>query len=299
MRWGKKSKLIVVMLFLFFISLQFIWAGEQTTRGEVVSLFKSVQIPSDTMVRGNVVSIFGDVEMKGEVTGDVVAIFGRINVEGIVQKDVISILGGITVGPKAIINGSTVAVLGYGIDHQGGMIRKDTISVIGIAPKNMAPMGMFLVILFVLMLLKQVFAFIISAAAVLLLPERFNRMAHNIQLNAGKKVLIGLLVYLSVFVIGSILILTVIGVPLLMLLIPALIILEILGNTTAKVALGRIIAGKLGKKWTILMELLIGTFIYILLKISIIGNIFTFAFKLTGLGEVIDSRFGEGNKKDA
>ncbi|MBM7615425.1 hypothetical protein [Alkaliphilus hydrothermalis] len=294
MERSRFRKIIILSFVFILLTTAAAMAVGVNTRGEVVSFFREINIPANTQVRGSVVSIFGDVDIQGNVMGDTVAIFGRINVDGKVYGDTISVFGGITVGSSGEISGDGVAVLGYGI-HNYGAIRGQEVSVLGFAPVGVPPLSMLFMILLFFILIKQLFAFGFSVVAVLIFKERFDCMATGVHQESGKKFFIGLLVVFGTFVGMAVLAMTVIGAPLIVLLIPALSILEFLGNTVAKIAIGRKIAQRLQRQWSVMMELLMGTLIYVLLEATLIGKVFTLIFKFIGIGEIVDSRLGDGS----
>lgn len=277
------------------LSTSLVFSFNQVTRGEIVSFFREVRIPSDTVVNDDVVSLFGDVLIQGNVKGDVITIFGKARIEGEVEGDVVSILGGITVASMGRINGGAIAILGHGIDNNG-LIRQEEYSILGFAPSGWSASSMLFFLFLILTFFKQLLAFGMSLIAVLLFNDRFDRMAFGANEDTGKKLLVGLLVYFGSFIGVAILVMTVIGAPLILLLLPAILLLGFLGNTTIKVALGRKIALHFNKKWNIVMELLTGALIFGLLEVTLIGNLITFALKFIGIGELIDSHFGERKK---
>lgn len=289
------KKILYVSLIMILLSSSLVFAYNQ--RGDINSFFKEIDIPESTIVDGNVVSFFGNISVQGKVQGDVVAFFGKIHVEGAVSGDTVSIFGGITVEETGIVDGDAVAVLGYGLDNMG-TIRQEEINILGFFSKNVSIARMIFSLIFFLILSKQFFALVISLVTVMLFNERFDRMATGAQQEVGKKLLVGLLVYFGSFIGFAILVMTVIGVPLAFLLIPAILILSFLGNTTIKVAIGRKISTYFNKRWSIFMELVAGTAVFVFLEATVVGNLVTFVLKFIGIGELFDSRFGEEIKKD-
>lgn len=282
--------LITIIILLFSASIA--CAFPQQHMREIVSFFKDVNISKNTTVNGDIVTFFGDISLMGTVEGNVVAIFGKVEVAGTAKKDVVSVFGGITVTPNGTIERSAVAVLGYGIENSGS-INHDIVSVLGFFPYGMPAIAMILLLLLVFTVIKQMLAFIFSVVAIVIFPQRFERMASNIRQDTGKKALIGILVYLGGFVLTAILIMTVLGAPLIALVFPVILLLELAGNTAIKISIGRRVATVLDKSWTTIMELLLGTLVFTLLELTIIGRLFTFIMKLIGVGEVIHSRFGD------
>lgn len=290
----KKIILFVILSVIF--STSFVWGVQEITKGEIISFFRDIHVSRDTTVRGDVVSIFGDINIQGEVQRDVVAVFGRVRIDGTVYRDVVSVFGGITVGEGGEVQRSATAVLGYGIINNG-IIRGDEYSVLGIAPAGMAPLAMLISLFILLILIMQILGYIMSLVAVLIFPRQFNAMAAEMSIDAGKKGLIGLLVHVGIYVLATILAMTVIGIPVVIIIIPIAFLLAFVGNTVAKIAIGRKISKLLNKNWTVLMELLIGTLIYVLLKVTLIGGLVTLVLKFIGIGEVVSSRFGENQNK--
>ena len=284
---------IFMTIIVVILSASAAWGNSLNYKGDIVSFFKSVTVNHDTMVRGSIVSIFGDVNVVGAVEGDIVAIFGRVKVEGTVNRDVVSIFGGITVAPRGMIEGNATTVLGHGIVNNG-TIRRDTVNILGFFSPGMSPIKILFMLFLLLTVVKEAFVFVMSVVAIVVFPERFERMTEDIKEDPGKKAVIGILLYIGTFILGVILIMTVIGAPIVVLLIPALLLLEFTGATVVKVYVGRKIATSLNKKWTVIMELLLGTVIYTLLELLIIGKLVTFIMKLIGIGEVIYSRLGSG-----
>ncbi len=305
----KMKKILIMTLVFIMLSASWVLAVDVVKNGDHVRFFTNNSVPDNTTVVGSVVTLFGNAKIEGEVTGDVVTlfgnakiagkvhgdtvtIFGNANIAGQVNGDVVAVIGGIEVGGTGQINGSGVSVLGHGIDNQG-IIRQETVSILGFLPKGLSGAGILLTIILILTMVKHIVALGFSVIAVILFNDRLDKMANRLDTDPGKKLLIGILVYVGTFVGMAILVMTVIGVPLAVLLLPALMLLEFLANTTAKIAIGRRIAQRQNKSWSIMMELITGSLIYTILDISIVGKVFTLVFKLIGMGEIIDSRFGE------
>lgn len=292
---SRYRKLFLLTLMIMIMSASLVTAVNQ--RGDLTSFFRTINVSEDTLINGNVVAIFGDINIHGEVTGNVASIFGKTYIDGIVAGDTVSIFGGITIAHTGIVYGDATAILGHGIENRG-IIRQEEISILGIIPKHVSILRMIFLLIFFSILAKQFFALVISVITVLIFGERFDRMAAGAQQEVGKKLLVGLLVYFGALIGFSILIMTVIGAPVALLLIPVVLILGFLGNTTIKVTIGRKMASHFNKSWSLLMELLAGTLVFLLLEATIVGHLITFALKLIGIGELLDSRFGDEIKKD-
>jgi len=266
---------------------------DEVVQGDVVSFFGAVSIQG--RVEGDVVGIFSPVKVTGgEVTGDTVAIFGPVSLEqATLGNDATSIFGGLSAGLGTTIDGSAIAVMGSGLEVRQADIAGDRIDVAGFLPGNISGFTVLGVMFAAFMVLKQVTAFIVGVLAIVIFPERFERMADYAFDDIGRKTMVGLLVNLGVLVLIVILAVTVVGAMLIPLVIPAFMLLEFAGNTTMKMAFGRKIAAGMGQKWGSILDLFIGTLLFLLLDITLVGKLFTFIFKLIGIGMVVESRLGD------
>ncbi|HSL22263.1 MAG TPA: hypothetical protein VK886_12065 [Vicinamibacterales bacterium] len=68
--------------------------------------------------RGDRVRVFGSVSVPRdeEIDGEVVAVFGSVRVDGVVRQQVVAVLGSVDLGPEAIVRGDVVSV--------GGRVRR-------------------------------------------------------------------------------------------------------------------------------------------------------------------------------
>ncbi|KAB3532073.1 bactofilin family protein [Alkaliphilus serpentinus] len=290
---SKSLKSLVIITFaLIIMSTSSIYGMNQIYRGEIVSFFKDIYLTSNTVVNGSAVSFFGDITIDGEVRGDAVVIFGNVTVRGQITGDTVVIFGGIDVEEGGSINRDAISIFGSGINERG-TIGRDSISVMGFIPSGIPPIGILVLILSVITIVTHTFSYIISIIALLFFRQRFDRMADNFNKEIGKKALIGILILVGGLVLSIILIMTIIGIPALLILIPALGLLQFTGTTTVKLAIGRKAASILNGRWNNILELTVGSIVYTLIDLTVIGRLFTLALRFIGVGEVVNSRFGE------
>ena len=78
----------------------------------LVRLFADARVPAGQTIPGDVVAVFGSVDVGGTVEGDVVAVFGSVRLRGgaNVQGDAIAIGGVLDQPPDAHVSGQSVAV---------------------------------------------------------------------------------------------------------------------------------------------------------------------------------------------
>jgi len=267
--------------------------ANETVNGDVVTFFSSAEIHGQ--VNGDVVGILSNVEVnRGHVQGDVVSILQSVTLQHAhVQGDVISVLGGVHGSGNSQINGDAIAVMGQGLNLNDTRVLGSHIDVLGGMPINISGFGLLATLLVIFFVVKQILAFALGVIAIVVFPERFERMAAASFDDVGRKTLVGLLVYGGAWVLLVILVVSVVGAPLISILIPSFMLLEFGANTTMKMAFGQKIARGMGKQWGSIAELFLGTLLFVLLEITIVGKVFTFLFKLMGLGQIVDSRFGD------
>lgn len=82
----------------------------QLRRGaaDIVNLFSRIEIAEREFIRGSLISIAGDIKIRGEVNGHVVSLFGDIELqdEGICHRDVFAIGGAIETSQQSRIYGA-------------------------------------------------------------------------------------------------------------------------------------------------------------------------------------------------
>jgi hypothetical protein len=208
--------------------------------------------------------------VQGQVLGDVVAIGGSATIEGPVGGDVVSVGGSTTLGPKADVNGDVVVV--------GGTLHRDPASRIGgevkeiglgeinlwpggwnLRPSLNGPRGLFfdsaVGSLFALVsTLSRLAVLCILASIVMLFSreyvERVGVRAASEPVKAGAIGLLIQLLFVPVLVATIVLmVITIIGIPLLLLIpfgILAAVLLALVGFTAVAYDLGHLAANRFG-----------------------------------------------------
>lgn len=291
-KWGRILLTAVCIMILLGTS---VWAAGTNHMSDLVGVFQDIEVPSGMTVYGSVVAIFGDIQMKGAVTGDVVAIFGDVKIDGPTKGNVVAIFGDLHLASKAAVNGDTVQILGgRTIEEPGAIVTGQKVSLAGFGLNGLPNAGIILVIFMLITLVKIIIDYLISIIAVLVFPERFENMASAALDNMGKKFLIGILIILGFYILSAVLVMVIIGIPFMLLLVPAMALLSFTGNTAVKLAIGKRIGSGREKPWSQMMELFIGTLVYALVEITLVGKSVTFLAKAVGIGAVIDTKGGNG-----
>jgi hypothetical protein len=194
------------------------------------------ETPTRSSRTGDIVRIGGgdvNVSQNERVEGDVVAIGGRVNVDGEVTGDVVAVMGGLTLGPHAVIRGEVTAVGGpFNRDPQAQVYGKVNEVGIGANGQTVPPYNMNMRnILFgtlasrverVVTTIVRVLMFILFALIVMAVGQRpVRQIAARIGAEPVRSGLVGLLaeiLFVPVLVVTILaLVISIIGIPLLVL----------------------------------------------------------------------------------
>ena len=232
----------------------------------------SVEVGPNEVVNGDVAAIGGNSTVRGQVLGDVVAIGGTATIDGPVRGDVVSVGGGTTLGPQAEINGDVVVV--------GGVLRRDPaaringeVKEIGLGEINFWPgfrpsiegaRGAFFgsamgsLFAFVATLTRLAVMCILASIVLLFARDYVERVGVRAATEPVKAGAIGLLIqllFLPVLIASIVLmVITIIGIPLLLLVpfgILAAVLLALVGFTAVAYDVGRFAVNRLERLCTI------------------------------------------------
>ena len=257
-----------------------------------------------------VVVVFGNATVDGDVDGDVVVVGGKAKINGKVGGELVLVLSSADLGPDAEINGQTTVVGGPlevdpGAKLLGGKheirvgahlpnlewIKKDFFQ--GVLLRPLPPrVGWAWVI--------ALCFFTMHLFVVLLLPRTVQVCSETLQARPVRSFFVGMLVFILFVPLLLLLLPTVIGAPL---LLCSLVVSAILG----RVALYRTTGGQVGRQLGIqLIEQPLAAFcvgaaiFYVAYMVPVLGWIIWFVMMPLGVGAVILSAFGgfrrEGQK---
>jgi hypothetical protein len=188
-------------------------------------------------VTGDRVRIFGDVTVRENerVSGQAVAVLGSVRIDGEVGDQVVSVLGSVDLGPKAVVRGDVVSVGGRVRRAEGAQIRGDVTEVSFADPNlrlNFEPLvdlrhfGFFNGWGAIPRLIGTTFRFLLLVLlawiALVLARPTVEASAQRVADNPVQSALVGIaaqiLVWPLLFITAIVLIVTIIGIPLLVLL---------------------------------------------------------------------------------
>lgn len=251
----------------------------------------------DLMVRegevldGNAVVIFGDAVIDGNVKGELAVIFGDVIVNGEVGGNVAAVFGSVKVGEKGVINGSVAAVMGEVKKELGAIIHGEIASVKGPFKSS----GIRLIpAVSIFSVISLIIFYGISSLLLILMPDRMSFMVAGAQQNMGRRFGIGLVAYILFIPAIVALAISIIGLLVIPLFIPAFLLTAFIGVTALKVAIGKRISGDIEGKGADYIYLLIGAvLIFVLPYIPVLGWLAYLGISCIGLGLVLDTRFGK------
>ncbi|MGI6035111.1 MAG: hypothetical protein ACOYCE_04845 [Limnochordia bacterium] len=267
-------------------------AAIEHQRGDLVRFGASVHIPEEMLVDGSVVVIGGTARVDGRVMQDVVAIGGGSWINGPVGGDVVAIGGRAVLEAKARVDGDVTGI-GWGVEiHPDALVRGKTVDM-GF-PNFHWGRGRFTFYPRWGFLWHGMNVVAITALAVLLgalFPQALDNVAAAVGQQPGRSLLMGLLLALA-FVPGMIfLILTIVGIPLIIVLFAVLVAAWMLGYSGVALFIGRRITGE--GRLGMIVEVLVGVVLLSLVRfLPVFGWLLGLVAALFGLGAVLDTRFG-------
>jgi hypothetical protein len=209
-------------------------SGDTSRSREVVHIGPHIRVESDGADR---VRMFSDIEVApGEdVDGDVVALFGSIDVRGRVSGNAVAVLGSVRMHPGARIDGDAVAVGGVLDQPQGAEVGGESVSIgfLQFAP-GFPPFATLLLIVLIGWAVSLVAGWLLW----LVFPLRMLRVAVTASRSTGGSLLLGILFPPLAVIAAVLLSVTVIGVPLALLLPVLCLVIAWAGQVAATYLLG-------------------------------------------------------------
>ena len=215
-----------------------------------VTVFSENVIGAEEKVAGEAVAIMGDLRINGEVRRDAVAVMGSVTINGKVGGEVVAVMGDVVLGPKAEVDGDVVAIGGT-LQRDPGAIVRGEVTRVGVGKLSVAKLqtpsalrawwdhalghgalfgfGAGLGWLAVPVLLALGF----YALLALVFPGGIRRTGDMLVQRPGAVVLSALLTLMALPVLFILLLVTVVGIPVALLGLPAGIVFGVAFGKTA------------------------------------------------------------------
>ncbi|MDQ6750482.1 MAG: polymer-forming cytoskeletal protein [Actinomycetota bacterium] len=223
----------------------------------------------------------GDVVVSGQVSGDLVVAKGTVKISGTVKGDVFAISDRITIDPGARVGGDVSYVnekpaVASGAQVSGKVKRVNVDKIAG--PVGFAAgIGAWLAI--------SISALLLGLLALWLAPRAALAAQETAETRKGRSFAWGLALFFGIPIVAVILLVTLLGLPLGLLMLLALLPLYALGYTTSAWALGRRL---LGADRGRILAFIAGTVILRLVAlIPIAGGLVWFLATVFGLGVLV------------
>lgn len=184
----------------------------------LVRIFSDASVGAGQKVFGDVVAVFGSVDVAGDVTGDVVSVFGSTRIQ-----------------PGASVNGDVVAVGGRLYQEEGAQINGETVSVSFLPFEwGVPPMRIVLIAIVAGWLITTLCGALFAWIA----PTRMLRVAVTCSRRTAASLVLGLISVPLMLMAIVLLCVTVIGIPLAVLLPMAFTVMSFAGQLVATYVLG-------------------------------------------------------------
>jgi MFS family permease len=263
----------------------------------IVRMGTDIVIDSSEVVDDAVVSLFGNVTVRGRVGGDVVAVLGSIRLEpgSVVDGDAVAVGGALDQASDATVHGQSISLSFLPIRA-------------GIPPLRALAIALFL---------AWVLAMVAGGLLALLFPRRLTRVAQAVSERTGWALLFGILLPPLAVIAGVLLMVTVIGIPVAFLL-PLVYLFTLWMGTVASTYLLGCRAARRELGMGLGLPLLLGTLIVgvlfgfgavfagvrstmgtLGLFFPLLGVLLATSLSVIGSGAVIVSRFGSQPRQPA
>ncbi len=246
---------------------------------DLVRIGGSVVVEEGEQVQ-DAVAVGGDVTVHGEVRGDAVAIGGDVIVKagGQVGNDAVAVGGRLVMEPGAEIGGSEIEVAGEAMSEALGWA--------SVVPVLWGPLKAFY------WLGKLVGLLALGMLLLTLLPAQMEAVVTAAEQNAWKTAAVGLVGVLAIAPFLALLCLTIIGIPLIPLVITAVAVALLFGYVGVGYLVGRKLPWEALKGRSPLLALALGMLLLsVASEVPWLGWLVFFAASLLGFGAVLRSMF--------
>lgn len=275
---------------------------------EYVRFAANIEIAQGDSVTGNVVGILGDVTINGDAKSDVTSILGNATINGKVAGDVVSVMGDVTLGPKAVVEGDVTTVRGT-LHRDPGAIVQGRITQQSMGSKSRSAdsfqvwwdnalshgswlgFGHGLGWLTVLTIVALGFYTLIA----LVFPRGVRHTGDMLMQRPGAVVFSAVLSMIALPVLFILLIITIVGIPVALLALPAGVIIGVaFGKASIYALVGRSVTGD---KFPPAVTVLIGGAIFVLLYfIPVLGLALSLLVSALGLGCAVTALLSSNKK---
>jgi len=275
-------------------------------RGGEVSIMTSIHIPANEVHRGDVVCIGCDAVIDGEVHGDIVVVGGSLDLNGKAGHDVVCVLSEVNLGPDSSVHHDFVNVLSS-LDDRGAHFGNERIVVepfIGL-PSIGGAFGVLGGIILWGKLLKIVVVFLVILILAIFVPERIRVLSDEFPVSYGLALVAGFGGYIVLWLVNTLLAISVIGIPVAILLHLLFLVLKVMGLAGIFHFIGARLGRSMSREMSLLGAVFIGFLIFSIVMILphlfgiaglivaiVIRLMFWFLFECPAIGLILLTRAG-------
>ena len=261
-----------------------------------VGILSDAYVDAGEIIHGDAVSVLGHLTVDGEVMRDAVSVLGGSTINGHVHRDVVAVLGNLRLGPNARVDGKIVCIGGRvdrapGAIVSGGMVQQSLGQNFRIgrpleswwdnALKLGRPLAFGTGLVWVWIVTAVTLAF--YALLALLFPGGIRRTGDLLIERPGAVILSALLTMIALPLVFLLLLVTIVGIPVALIVLPTGVILSTLFGKAAVYGL----VGRRVSNDTLhpAAAVLVGGMIFVLLYlVPIAGLGLTFLVSVLGFG---------------
>jgi hypothetical protein len=205
----KKLNFLVLLMLIIILASAPLAAAANGNSGGIVTVVGNIVVPEGQVVQGDVVAIFGNIEVHGEVNGNAVSVLGNVTVSstGKVWGDGVSVVGNLVADSDSSISGNVINILGTNGNFDLTNLTRRPVNIRYIFRNALHFNGY-------RALLKLGTGILLAILIVVLFPVPVSRVRKSIEGSPGRMILIGLLVWVAAIPAIIIVALTLIGIPL-------------------------------------------------------------------------------------
>ena len=215
------------------------WIQVDDEGDALVRVFSDAHVPAGETVSGDVVAVFGSVDVEGKVEGDVVAVFGSVHLH-----------------PGSSVAGDAVSIGGVLDQAEGVDVGGETVSV-GFMPQTWGIPAVSLTLSAVMA--GWLAAIVTGWLLVTLFPVRTVRVATMASRRTFASLLLGMASFPLFIAALFLLFVTMVGIPIAILLPPAYCLLSFAGQLAATYVLGCKLTGRRLGAGGLMLPMLAGT----------------------------------------
>ncbi|MEW6456044.1 MAG: hypothetical protein AB1410_04935 [Acidobacteriota bacterium] len=269
------------------------------------NLKKDVVIGKDEVYKKEIVTFGGDSLIEGKTLDSIVAFGGSITIRGEVDDDVVGFGSKIAIESRGKVTGSVVCIGGELIKDPESIIegeivylmsKGDVYNYLNKISKGILSFS-FVPILFIIKIILLFFWFFIVLFVFVVFQRQVVFSSSELTKHLGRFGAMGFIVFIIfifLLIFFCILSIILIGLPFLILLIFAYLVIKIFGRTVLLYWIGKNFSVALGWKSASEISCVLVGFVFLMIFSFIPGLsiLFTFLLDIFGLGTVLLTRFG-------